>query len=163
MDNYKIKIPEFLESSFYFTEKSLISIRSLRVGIIDKKTKKTKYVPIFETPHFHFAKIHITDVYDEKKNKNYNEYIKLNHPNKSETEFRNLIESIIRNNYDHHKYPILVFKSRRRLSFFPKWKVADGFHRLAVISALGHDKVYVGKLKFKKSFLQKVWEILRYK
>jgi len=121
------------------------NISSLYVGCKSIVSGKVEYVRVTETPHFLFASnaLHGTPISSALGYTNYAHYISVNWHPCSEDDFTNLITSIKEKGYDNKNYPILVHKSLRRPWPLDRMDVIDGFHRLAVLAALGEKKITV--------------------
>ena len=155
MKDFKGEIPSFLKNNFHFSHYKTIPIDKLFVGFHDSQLNYLKYINIKESPHYFSA-----SQYLRKNNKSllsYKKYIKLNPDDpRSELDFINLIISIKSNGYNFNEYPILVFKSYKRLFPLGRYEVADGFHRLSILAALGVNKLNVAVLKRNKSILNRI-------
>ncbi len=144
----KIELPSFLENTYHFKDYRVVDIYCLYVGLLSVNSDKTKYVSIFETPHFMFANyiIHGTLVKAVHGYKDYLHYRSIHQQSHTEEGFKQLIENIMTVGYDYEKKPILVFRYWKRLLPIGRWDVADGFHRLAVLAALGKQKIRVATI-----------------
>lgn len=155
-----IEIPIYLRTHFQIKDFRVLNIDNIYVGLKNKKKNKIDYVYVKQTPHFQFVQNFLFGI----PNKNtlgyidYNDYISTNPDARSEKRFIELINSIKDNDYDFVNSPILVFRPTRFFYFFKRWYVADGFHRLAILTALGQEKIFVSTLKNKQTFIQKIIE-----
>jgi hypothetical protein len=145
------KIPEFLMSEFIFDDFDYVDVKNLYVGLLSISENCVIYVPVHKTPHYVFAR---NVIFNEKTHsisgyEHYKHYSEKNPDACSEKRYISLIKDIANNGYDWKNRPILVFQNWRRP--FPRARkdVADGFHRLAVLAALGENKVCVGTLRYK--------------
>lgn len=150
-------IPEYLEKDFRIYDHRIVDINSLNVGL-HLMSGQVKYVSVIDTPHYMFVRnilkgdgVQIVHGY-----KNYAQYISLYSPSASINRFIKLIESIQVNGYDSKNKPILVFRNWRRPWPINRWDVADGYHRLAVLAALGERFIKVGTLQYKKNMAERL-------
>ena len=145
------EIPKFLAPDLCFDAFDLINISNLYVGLRPITGGRTVYVLVFKAPHYVFARnvLFKEDLYPVSGYQSYRQYSEINQRGCSEKQFVGLIKDITDNGYDWENRPILVFRNWRR--FFPlgRWDVADGFHRLAVLAALGEKNIKVGTLRYK--------------
>ena len=143
----------------------MVNVDSLRVGLIDINSGHVSYILINKTPHYYFAK----SIIDSEKKfdiggydyLNYNHYFEVNPKNASTPEqFIELTKKIIEQGYDFTNFPVLVYRHYSRP--LPLWHldVVDGFHRLAVLAALGETEIMVCKLKYKHSFIARLFNKL---
>jgi len=122
-----------------------------------------KYLPVVETPHYIYV-LHEqfgAPLRHMHGYKDYSQYLSIHPQSHSEEQFRQLIKDIRTNGYDWKNQPILVFRHWSRPLHMNRWDVADGFHRLAILTALGESSVIVGTLKAKKSMFKRVWSRIR--
>lgn len=123
-----------------------------------------KWIDIQDSPHYYFVQNHInkTNEYSSKNILTYEQYYKNNWTNRSPEYFRDLIDEIILN-YDYKRNPISVFKGIRPFKNIGYWSVVDGFHRIAILSAL-NIKVFKAKAYKRKnpSLIRKLFEKLAY-
>lgn len=153
-------LPDFLSDKFQVDKLEIVDISSLRVGLVDLNSGCIRYIPINKTPHYCFAK----SVIDNEKELeigsygylNYNHYSEVNSKACTPDQFIELTNKIIEGGYNYTSYPILVFRHWRRP--LPIWRldVADGFHRLAVLAALGGTNIMVCKLKYKNNIISRL-------
>jgi hypothetical protein len=152
------EIPEFLMSEFCFDDFDLVDIINLYVGLVSVSGDCVVYVPVYNTPHYVFVRnvIYNEDICPAAGYQNYKHYLKTNPSACSERQFMRLIKDITDNGYDWKNRPILVFRNWRR--YFPRGRrdVADGFHRLAVLAALGENKIKVGVLRYQHNVLSRM-------
>lgn len=156
----RLVLPEFLSSDFYFGQYITVKIEKLYVGLVSSSNRGVIYLSIFKTPHYHFAKNVISGGaaglitgYESYKDYAYrNRHMLM----LSEEEFIQLIENIRTNGYDWKNKPIFVFRHWSRPFPIGRWDVADGFHRLAVLAALGEKSVKVATLRYKKTIFKRV-------
>ncbi len=151
-------LPPFLSDLYVFKCYKLVSINQFYVGLYDIEGRVVKYVPVIETPHYMFVKSIITNsneqsIYDFR---DYEHYRTICPSACSVKKFIELIESIKSNGYDSDNKPILVFRTLRRPYPLVRWDVADGFHRLAILAALGESSIRVATLRTKKPMINKV-------
>jgi hypothetical protein len=147
---------EFLNQHIFY-KFCLTSINNLYVGLINHYGSDIRYVPVIKTPHFVYAR-YVLKNEPMKILGNYQSYAHYRsiHPQSHSQEgFNSLIKSIQTRGYDWRQNPILVFRHWRRPLPFNRWDVADGFHRLAVLAALGEKSVKVGVLRNKKSLYER--------
>ena len=159
----QFQIPPFLENSFRIHKMRTVDIDNLFVGLLLLNGTGIKYVKIFDTPHYIFAK-HIISGEPMQANhgyRSYEHYASVNDGACSEKDFIKLIQSIGEASYDHVASPVLVFRSWRRLLPMNRWDVADGFHRLAVIAALDHESLRVATLRPKHSVGKRIADRLK--
>lgn len=148
-------LPSFLSNFLLTTHRKEVDINTLYVGLINNKIN---YISVYETPHYKFAKKILNDnskVILAQNSSNYKDYISMNSNSKTEKSFINLIMSIKNKGYDFKSSPILVFKPYR-ISFFKRWHVADGFHRLSILAALGNENIEVVILKRRLSIFNRL-------
>ena len=163
-------LPDFLYKCFKFSSFRNVNLDIIFVGLLPIGGGRAKYVPVTETPHFMLARYILLgeSIETVRGYKDYAHYIAVNPRINAENNFSKLIKSIRDIGYDPEKGPILVFRSWRRLFPLKRWDVADGFHRLAILAAIGERSVLVGELRTKRSlirrlrdrFCQKLKEIL---
>jgi hypothetical protein len=136
----------------------MVNVDSLRVGLIDINSGHVSYILINKTPHYYFAK----SIIDSEKKLdvggsgylNYNHYYEVNPKNASTPkQFIELTKKIIEDGYDFTNYPVLVYRHWSRPFPLRRLDVVDGFHRLAILAALGETEIMVCKLKYKHSFI----------
>lgn len=160
-----IIIPDYLSIDFKVHVRKIVHINLLNVGIQLLHSDEKKYTCIYDTPHYMHA-CHIINDDPLKVShgyKNYDHYASLNVNVCTEEEFTGLINSINENRYDWEKRPILVFRHWKRPLPIGRWDVADGFHRLAVLAALGERRIKVVTLRPKKNLFQRFSEHYRKK
>lgn len=145
------EIPKFLAPDLCFNAFELINISNLYVGLRPVSGGRVFYVLVFKTPHYVFARNVLLkeNIYPVSGYRSYRQYSEINPRTCSEKQFVGLIKDITENGYDWKNRPILVFRHWRRLFPLGRWDVADGFHRLAVLAALGEKKIKVGTLRYK--------------
>jgi len=151
-------LPNFLSDKFKIESLKLVNIDCLYVGLLGRNTNRIRYVSIKKTPHYYFVKNFIDDEnmsYDSER-LSYGDYSEINSDACSVDDFIKLIENIMSNGYIYKESPICVFKHWSRP--LPVWRldVADGFHRLAVLAALGETKIMVCKLKYKNNIISRL-------
>ena len=138
----------FIENKFVPIGYRIVNISNLYVGIIYPDLTKN-FVKITKTPHYQFAMniLHGHTVVPVSGYQDYEHYVELNwHPCDSAS-FVKLIRSIQEEGYDADNRPILVAKSLWRPLPVNRLDVIDGFHRLAVLAALGTKKFKVLKMR----------------
>jgi hypothetical protein len=145
------EIPEFLATEFCFDAFDLINISNLYVGLRPVSGGRVVYVLVYKTPHYVFARnvLFKEDLYSVSGYRSYKQYSEINLRTCSEKQFVGLIKDITDNGYDWKNRPILVFRHWSRLFPLGRWDVADGFHRIAVLAALGEKNIKVGTLRYK--------------
>ncbi len=145
-----IIVPQFLQNKYEVRKTKSLRVSSLYVGLCVGGVNGVDYCSVYNTPHFQFAKAAVVDGNENstKHYKNYREYAANYKAACTEVEFDQLVRSIVKNGYDSNRFPILVWRYWRNFYF---WSVADGFHRLAILAALGELKVVCGVLCKKKS------------
>ncbi|HRS10915.1 MAG TPA: ParB/RepB/Spo0J family partition protein [Sedimentisphaerales bacterium] len=151
------QLPVFLADRYQFHDYRVISMHRLYVGLLPTSGHKPTYVSVIRTPHYAFARQVLTGEaaapvagYDD-----YQQYASRHRRTSSPRAFEDLIASIRTNGYDAEEHPILVFRFWRRPWPLTRWDVADGFHRLAVLAAMGETKVRVATLKPRRSAWQR--------
>ena len=154
----QFKIPSFLENSFRIHKYRTVEIDNLFVGLLAMQGAGISYVKIYDTPHYIFAKHVISGEPIEANHgyRSYDHYASINQSARTEKEFIKLIESISEISYDHKKRPVLVFRTWRRMYPLNRWEVADGFHRLAILAALGHERLTVATLRPKYTVVKRI-------
>lgn len=147
-DKKSAPVPDFLPG-FVFVAYRLVSIHMLYVGLLNVNKGEVKYVSVYQTPHYLYAKRAIDRGLscDVAQSQSYPNYRKIHPQSHSVERFDSLIQSMLKTGYDAETSPILVFRHWRRVVPFGRWDVADGFHRLAILAAMGEQKVVVGLLK----------------
>ena len=154
-----INLPSFLSNFFYVFEFRDVKIEKLFVGLRYSDKRKIEYLNILKTPHYFFALNNIDSKIKFLKNEpiNYQSYIDSNQDDpRSKERFTVLIDSIKKNGYNFKESPILVFRTFKRPLPLDRWDVADGFHRLAILAALGNKSIKVAILKRKQSFFTRL-------
>lgn len=125
------------------------NIDYLRVGL--KVNGVIQYIKIFETPHFKLAKQLIENKLNVSVTKY--DYIKYIHNaeqnDHSFEQYVALLGDIKSSGYNSKLYPILVYsKIFDFVTLNSKIRyVLDGFHRLAILTALGENEITVCKLQ----------------
>ena len=155
----KISLPSFINKFFYSFKLKRVKIENLFVGLNNSKTRKTEYINIKNTPHYFFALKYIESRNIPPLNDFiiYQDYIDSNPEDpRSKVKFLSLIDSIMKNGYNFEESPILVFYSFKRPFPFQRWDVADGFHRLAILAALGNENIKVLILKRRQSVFMRL-------
>ena len=151
-----IILPEFL-NNFDLDDYEQQKIERIFVGKLDEDGK-ISYVSIFYTPHYELASAIFAGSTGKLQlaRRQYLEYLKIQETSHSLLKFEELCSSIRTGGYDWRIRPILVFSDLRRP--FPLFRrdVADGFHRLAVLAALGYENINVLKLKRKDNIYQRL-------
>lgn len=151
-------MPAFLADRFQFRDYRLVPMRRLYIGLLPPTGGRAVYVPVTETPHYAFALKILTGrvIPPVGGYQDYEHYTSLNPKACTAGAFGELIESIKTNGYDSTGRPILVFRIWRRPWPPVRWDVADGFHRLAVLAAIGEETVLVGTLRARSSLCRRV-------
>lgn len=150
-------LPAFLQSTFQLDRFCTINITYLRVGVKQLVSGKIRYVSVDETPHYMFVRYILqgTQPTAAQGYRDYTHYISVHPHSCTEEAYRELIASIKDNGYDSENQPILVFRWWRRPWPPGRWDVADGFHRLAVLAALGEQSITVRKLRPRKNIVRR--------
>lgn len=150
-------IPAFLAGTFRCHDYRVVDMKCLYVGVKPLTGGEAIYGPVTATPHYMFVRHvltgdHVRPVHGYDS---YSQYISLHpHPG-TEDRFIELIESFRANGYDFENRPILVFRSWRRPWPINRWDVADGFHRLAILAAMGERHIQVAILKQKNNIFHR--------
>lgn len=134
-----------------------LPLNKLYVGLRAKNSDVINYVNVRDTPHFFFVKNFLegSPISSVHGYENYSEYLaEYWHP-LNEDSFKNLIISIRENGYDADTRPILAVRSIRTPLPLGRYQVLDGFHRLAILAALGHHTVKVCRMRKKRRFMIK--------
>ena len=155
----EITLPSFINKNFYFSYFKIININKLFVGVRNSKIGELEYLNIKKTPHYLFASnyLELSNISEGEDCKSYHDYIKSNPDDlRSKGKFESLINSIRENGYNFHESPILVFYTFKRPLPFGRWDVLDGFHRLAILAALGNKNIEVAILKRKQSIFKRL-------
>jgi hypothetical protein len=138
----------------------MVNVDSLRVGLIDINSDHVSYILINKTPHYYFAK----SIIDSEKKfdiggsgyLNYNHYFEANRENTSTPkQFIELTNKIIEDGYNFTNYPVLVYRHWSRPFPLRRLDVVDGFHRLAILAALGETEIMICKLRYKNSIISR--------
>lgn len=152
-----LSCPDFLRE-LVVHEHRLVCIDQLYVGLISLDGSHIYYVPIIETPHYVFAR-HILKEEPMRcahKYQSYSHYRAI-HPQKHSVDvFKHLMITIKDKGYEWKVSPIFVFRHWRRPFPVDRWDVADGFHRLAILAALGEKKIQVTILRRKQNLLTRL-------
>jgi len=153
----RLELPEFLAKTYVDGGKCVVNIDRLYVGLLPVSGRLASYVPVYDTPHYSFARHILEGVKWESVNgyRDYVHYASLHAHASTEDVFRELIFSIKRSGYDSTNRPIFVFRSWRRPWPLSRWDVADGFHRLAVLAAMGEEFITVRKLRPRKNVMRR--------
>tara|TARA_B110000114_G_scaffold185225_1_gene231379 strand:- start:1391 stop:1930 length:540 start_codon:yes stop_codon:yes gene_type:complete len=152
----QINIPSFIETNFIFSCVKSVKIRKVYIGLTDTNSKKIRYVNIKSTPHYKFACDYLKNKYKINESR-YVNYIKSNPKDFRSTEkFIKLIDSFNKSGYNYEEFPVLVFKTLKRPFPFGRFDVADGFHRLSILAALGYENINVAVLKRKQSIFTRL-------
>lgn len=151
------QLPAFLADRYEFHDDRVVSMRHLYVGLLPARGRKAIYVSIVSTPHYAFARQILTGetAGPVAGYADYQGYASRHPRTCSARVFEDLIASIKTNGYDAEERPILVFRFWRRPWPPTRWDVADGFHRLAVLAAMGETRVRVATLKPRRSAWQR--------
>lgn len=150
-----LDLPPSVERIFAMDGFRSVDIGHLFVCLWLPQGNRKAYVPIVGTPHYAFVRQVLTGqaAWPARGYDSYAQYIRL-HPHPcTEERFMQLIDSFKENGYDAQTRPILVFRSWRRPWPLARWDVADGFHRLAVLAAMGERCVQVATLQQKGNVL----------
>tara|TARA_B110000977_G_scaffold186312_1_gene252095 strand:- start:174 stop:674 length:501 start_codon:yes stop_codon:yes gene_type:complete len=159
MKDSTVDIPSFIKKNFYVFSYQIIDINKLFVQVINSKTGKIKYLNIKKTPHYFLALDYLktSKIIDAHGYKKYQNYIKSNPDDpRSIAKFESLINSIKTNGYNFEESPILVFNTLKRPLPLGRYDVADGFHRLSILAAIGIKNINVAVLKRKQSFITRL-------
>lgn len=157
-DRDALCFPTFLADTYLLYERITVDIDNIRVRLISATTKRVVYVHVTETPHYIFAR-HIVagdSLRDISGYSSYVEYSELDGNRCNEAKYVELISRMKTNGYDWVCNPILVY--RRWSRFYPIhcWNVADGFHRLAILAAIGERNIKVVSLKNKHGLMMRI-------
>jgi hypothetical protein len=148
-------IPNFLYNFKLIGYKN-VEISNLYVGLLSNK-HSLDYVNIEKTPHHKLAKSYIfNSLNKDELKKEYINYLKIQSTSHAIGKFENLINDIKNNGYNFEESPILVWRHWSRPLPLNRLDVADGFHRLAILSALGYSKINVAVIKRKENFLKRI-------
>lgn len=144
-----------------------VPLKKLYVGLRAKDSDAINYVSVRDTPHFFFVKNFLegTPISSVHGYDDYSQYLatywhqihwveSLLRKTLNEDSFKNLITSIRENGYDADTKPILVVRENRRPLPLGRYQVLDGFHRLSVLAAMGHQTVKVCRMRKKRFFLR---------
>lgn len=161
-DGPELSLPDYLRDDYECWRYVTVDSDRLFVGLRLCQGDRTQYVPVTETPHYVFAR-HVLLGDRIRPVSGYADYSHyrsvLPHPC-TEEQFTELIESIRRHGYDESR-PIAVFRSWRRPWPLGRWDVADGFHRLAILTVLGHRRLNVVVLRRRQSIWGRILLHLR--
>ncbi|MDC0006033.1 ParB/Srx family N-terminal domain-containing protein [Gammaproteobacteria bacterium] len=129
-----------------------LPLKKLYVGLRAKNSDVINYVSVRDTPHFFFVKNFLegTPISSVHGYEDYSQYLAAYWHPLDEDSFKNLIISIRENGYDADTKPILVVRSIRTPLPLGRYQVLDGFHRLAILAALGHHTVKVFRMRKKR-------------
>ena len=151
----KFMIPNFL-CDFKFKEFTYVEICNLYVGLLSNKNI-VNYVKIKNTPHYKYAQSYIFDTSDKNEHKkNYINYLKIQSAEHTIEKFEDLINNMKENGYNSERSPILVWRHWSRPLPLKRLDVADGFHRLAILSALGYSNISVAILIRKENIFKRI-------
>jgi len=147
----------YLENSY---RKIKISETKAALRISDNKIK---YVKIKETPHYSFVKKYLfNEDLEEKYNMSYEDYYDKKRTHLSKEEFINLINSISEK-YNNEE-PIILYKGIDDLKNIKYWKIVDGFHRIAILSALNKKTIKARVYRrLKPNIIYRLFEALAYR
>jgi hypothetical protein len=150
-------LPGFLSDQFQVDKLEMVNVCSLRVGLVDLNSGCIRYIPVNRTPHYYFVKSVINNESELELGGcgylNYSHYSEVNSKTCPPGQFIELINKIIEGGYNYTHCPILAFRHWRRPLPISRLDVADGFHRLSVLAALGETKIMVCKLKYKNNII----------
>ena len=158
LDCQVVFLPSFIRSSFVYVGIESVKVSDLYVGLLSmNEVTAIKYVSIFDTPHFAYAchVLHNQKLSSKFTYLDYLRYKELHSQSHSEAGFNSLIYSMLKGGYDWQTRPVLVFRNWRRLYPFHRRDVADGFHRLAILAAMGEENIKVGLLHHKYSVIER--------
>jgi hypothetical protein len=152
-------LPDFIKEEFKIFDRRKVKLSTLYVGLISIDSGVLQYVPVTQTPHYYFVR---QELFGEKigpvsEYRNYQHYADVNAHACSQDNFKRLIHSIRLDKYNYEQWPILVFRYWRRPLPLFRWDVADGFHRLAVLAALGYKYIEVTTLRPKYCVVNRVF------
>lgn len=146
----------------FFNPKELIKVKVSKLYVGYVFTNKVNYINVKNTIHYKYAVEEILNLKSGLENK-YNDYHKKTGHNTNSISYRKLIRNIKDTGYNSNLFPILVYRSLSRIYPLKRWDVIDGFHRLAILSAMGHEEVEVAVCKYKyKNKLKKIFQKLVY-
>lgn len=157
-----IYLPEYLKKKWQIDKNGVVDLSLLYVGLVVSGKDKTVYVNIVESPHYMFARYVL---FGEEYNtvsgfESYDQYALFSHHACTEALFVELVCSIIRNGYQFECNPILVYRHWRRPFPLGRWDVADGFHRLAILAALGFKRIPVCFLSRRENICQRIFKLM---
>jgi hypothetical protein len=154
-----IQKPEHLSNFYCQNNRIKVKVSKLYVGYA--KGKNINYTNVKNTIHYKFASSELKLVGD--LDKEYNDYhLNTGHDTNS-VSYRRLIRVISEDGYNSKDYPILVYRSLSRPYPIKRWDVIDGFHRLAILSALGVEEVEVVVCKYKyKNKIKQIFQNIIY-
>jgi hypothetical protein len=152
-------LPAFLREQFVRGPILRVKIKRIRVGMKMGPSSNIKYTSIYSTPHYDFINKYLRYNKSVPYNHDYGYYSIDNADASSPEEFIALADSIISEGYDYDSHPIYVFNNWRRFLPIGRLDVADGFHRLAILAALGKQNVEVCKLKYKQTMYSRFMRI----
>ena len=157
-----IFLPRFLSVEFKLGDYKEVPISCLRVGLIGNSANNIKYVSIENTPHYSFALNFIHNLNTQKTFEylSYECYVEAHPSTCSSEQFIDLIHKIKKNGYNSKSNPIMVFRHWSRPFPLKSLDVADGFHRLAILAALGKTKIRVCKLEYKYNIFLRIFRKL---
>jgi len=119
-------------------------LKNIRIGIKCLKGN-IRYVAVWETPHYEFVKSYINNSPENEAcgYKSYNHYNEIaKHPT-TDNRFKMIADSIFTEGYVHERGLIQVTRSIRRPMPWNRFDVTDGAHRVAILSAIGLEKIRV--------------------
>ncbi len=153
-----MELPLFLDKDFIIKENCTLELPVLYVGLLHIVAGLPQYVSVFDTPHYFFAR-HV--LFGERIKPisgylDYAHYAKVNSHAWSENKFVGLISSISESGYKFEQHPIFVFRHWRRPLPIGRWDMDDGFHRLAVLAALGKTEISVRTLRAKNTSMNRL-------
>jgi hypothetical protein len=157
-------VPAFLDRVFSVHSCRQTDINNLFVCLWLRESTAKAYVPVVETPHYAFVREVLVgeSLWPVRGYHSYSQYIGLHPHPRTDEGFIELIESFRATGYDAQTRPVLVFRSWRRPWPLTRWDVADGFHRLAILAAMGEQHIHVATLKPKRGILHRLMEKVLY-
>ena len=160
-NNLGVLLPIWAKDSWKLVGKEDFEIAKLKVCIFDQDNNHTIFVNINQTPHYKFIRAYMQ--YGEKlkwRDSDYFRYEKKYWQGEDSVKnFISLYHSITSYGYtggQHSQNACLVYK---RLPF-ESYKVLDGLHRIAILSAVGHSKLQAGIVAHKVHFSFRVFKKL---
>lgn len=149
----------FIDRDFYSCGYIHVFISQLNVRLAGS----SQYINVKCTPHYIFVRnvLYGEAIVPINDYKDYKDYIKNHWHPCDEKKFIDLIYEIKEKGYECDKSPILVYRSIRRLWPLDRYDVVDGFHRLAILEAIGLRNIKVLRVKQRKNFYYRLLSRLK--